>query len=137
MKRELELKKPLLVDGKEITKLYYDFDLFTEAMLARAEKIETESTQGIHPVLENNYGYHRIIAKMAIEAATPGVSYEDLSRVSGLDLFIFSKVGRDFLFELDTAPANSSGVVSEPIVKPSEEASELCETDLFTTPSET
>jgi hypothetical protein len=137
MKKELTLKKPLLVEGKEVTKLFYDFDLFDETMLNRAEKIENERSQGMHSIIENNYGYHMIIAKLAIEAATPGVSFEDLSRIKGFDLFTITKAGRDFLYELDTAPASSSGAVSEPIAEPTAETKEPCETGLFSTQSET
>jgi hypothetical protein len=137
MKKELKLKTPLLVDGKKVETMFYDFDNFDEALLDRAEKLELERSNGIHPVMENNYAYHKIIAKLAIEAATPGVSYEDLSRLKGLDLFVLSKVGRDFLFELDSAAANSSDAESVPTAESSEEASEPCETPRSSRPSAT
>lgn len=100
MKTKLKLKNAIKVDGKAVKELQFDSDLFTLEELSRANKLLNKLQKEGMFVQETDPDYHLIIARLLAEKTSKNeISYEDLSRIKGADLFALARVGRDFLLE--------------------------------------
>lgn len=114
------LKNPILVDGKEYAELPFDTSCYGASEHRLANKRFKEEIQG--GVQEVDFDYHLIIAKTIIEASSHGdITYDDLSRIKGSDLFKVQKAGRNFLFESEAEVQAISGEQSEAIAELSPE----------------
>lgn len=96
MKETLKLKKPLLVNGKEVTELTYDADEITISEYKEASKRAMSFDVSL---AESDYYLHLQIGFAAILAVNPGVDITDLERIAGLDLYKVSIIGRNFITE--------------------------------------
>jgi len=97
MKETLKLKKPLLVNGKEVTELTYDADEIT------IEEYKAASKRSISydvSIAESDYYLHLQIGFAAILAVNPDVDVADLERLKGRDLYAVSIIGRNFIIEV-------------------------------------
>ena len=121
MKTTITLKKAIKVDGKEVKELPFDTDVFGLEELERANKKLSALQKTGFFVQETDPDYHLIVARIVIEKSSKGkISYEDLARVKGADLFVIARAGRDFLLE-------SAGEVQENTEKQSEDIAESTE----------
>lgn len=106
MKETLKLKKPLLVNGKEVNELTYDADEITIQEYKAANKRTLSYDMSL---AESDYYLHLQIGFAAIIAVNPEIDISDLERMKGQDLYKVSIVGRNFITEAlaDFAEDNS------------------------------
>ena len=86
----INLLKPLLVNGKEIKVLKYDFEeidivTFKQAN-AFASRVPGLSMDGTVQIMENDYNIHLYLGFAAIAAVNPDITIRDLERIKGIDL---------------------------------------------------
>lgn len=96
----ITLVKPLLVNGKEIKTLNYDFEeidivTFKQAG-AFAQRVPGSSMDGNVQIMENDYNYHLYLGFAAIVAVNPDITIRDLERIKGVDLNVIQAAGRNF-----------------------------------------
>jgi hypothetical protein len=113
--KTIKLVNPIKVNGKDVKELPFDTSTYGMAEHKRANKIAAEQNMGVYvPAQENDYNYHLAIAQIIIEKTSNGeISIEDLSRVTGTDLFRLQGEGRNFLFESVQQSQESSDAPSE------------------------
>ena len=100
MKKTLELRQPILVDGKEVNKLDYDVALidseaFCDAFSYSASK--NASGKAKASVAETDTSLHLYLGFMAIKACNPNLDIADLERIKGFDLVEVMNIGRNFI----------------------------------------
>ena len=132
MKEKIELRQPLVIDGKEHKELTYDFDEigcdeFTMAYNYAASKSLQAVQKGkpSAPIMEQDTNFHMYLGMMAIVAANPSIDISDLERIKGVDLVVLAGVGRNFINGRLEEPLdqNSSEEPSETTPEPSTPAS--------------
>lgn len=96
MKETLKLKKPLLINGKEVTELTYDADEITISEYKEASKRAMSFDVSL---AESDYYLHLQIGFAAILAVNHDIDIADLERISGMDLYKVSIIGRNFITE--------------------------------------
>lgn len=99
MKKTLELRQPILVDGKEVNKLDYDASLidseaFCDAFSYSASK--NASGKAKASVAETDASLHLYLGFMAIKACNPNLDIADLERIKGMDIMEIMIIGRNF-----------------------------------------
>ena len=109
MKETLILKNPIKVEDEEVKVLEYDFDLYGMSEHERANSLRSKQNRGSsESVQEIDYTYHLIIGRIIIDKTmAPRVTYEDLSRLKGADIFQVQRIGRDFLLGSAELPAEN------------------------------
>ena len=106
------LIKPLLVNGKEIRTLKYDFEeidivTFKQAG-AFAQRVPGNNMDGNVQIMENDYNYHLYLGFAAIVAVNSDVTMRDLERIKGVDLNVIQAAGRNFTMGYVVGRLNSS-----------------------------
>ena len=96
MKETLKLKKPLLINGKEVKELTYDAD---EITIKEYKDASNRTISHEVSIAESDYYLHLHIGFAAIIAVNPEIDISDLERMKGLDLYKVSIVGRNFITE--------------------------------------
>lgn len=107
----IQLKRPLKVNGKDITELKTDFDAITPEAFIRAEALANakRANEGAGAsLMEVDYGFHLYLAFEAVKAADPSVDTADLERVTGPDLIKLMQAGRFFAVGADGDSLESS-----------------------------
>ena len=88
MKGTLKLKKPILINNKEVTELIYDTDEITIALMAEAEahKLKLVGPEVVS-VAETDNCYHLFLGMAACVAAMDKVIFEDLNnKLNAIDV---------------------------------------------------
>ena len=94
----IKLRRPLLVNGSELSELPYDLDKVTSDQFIRAEAAaKSKVTEFAFGVAENDYSFHLELGFAAIIAADPSIDQSDLDRITGRDLMEVMRVGRNFI----------------------------------------
>ena len=111
----IKLRKPLLVNGKELAELPYDIDAVTCEGFARAESEakRKKGAAGSAAVVEIDYTFQLYLGFEAVTAAEPSIDLADLERVSGPDLMQVMAVGRFFITGSEEPQESSSEAPSE------------------------
>ena len=126
MQNTIKLKKPITIDGKQVSEISYDADEITAVLYAEADAKKKVAAGmknvSISPAVEFDFGLHLYMGFAAAIAVNPGYTFEDLERVKGGDVMAFSNVGRNFLLQSDTSEESSSDERSEATAKPSTQA---------------
>jgi len=126
MQNIIKLKKPITIDGKQVSEISYDADEITAVLYAEADAKKKVAAGmknvSISPAVEFDFGLHLYMGFAAAIAVNPGYTFEDLERVKGADVMAFSNVGRNFLLQSDTSEESSSDERSEATAKPSTQA---------------
>lgn len=126
MQNIIKLKKPITIDGKQVSEISYDADEITAVLYAEADAKKKVAAGmknvSISPAVEFDFGLHLYMGFAAAIAVNPSYTFEDLERVKGADVMAFSNVGRSFLLQSDTSEENSSDERSEATAKPSTQA---------------
>lgn len=104
MKKTLELKNPVLIDGKQVSKLTYDVSEIDCMMFSKAssyaDAIAFEANREGKPsavIMEQNTNFHLYLGMMAIVAVNPSYAIADLERIKGFDLVNLTAIGRNFI----------------------------------------
>lgn len=95
----LKLRKPLLVNGKELTELTYDTGAITAQQFCDAERFcqAAQNYNASMATLEFDHSYHLYIGFMAIIAVNSSIDVKDIERIKGFDVAQIMKIGQNFI----------------------------------------
>lgn len=128
MKGNIELKKAIMIDGKEVKNLTYDTDKITVELYLRALSHATAKSGGITGVsIKLDAGAHLVLGMYAVIAENPKYDITDIERVSGSDIFQFVDIGMAFTIGREELIAKPSEKQSETTPKPSTQTSSSSE----------
>lgn len=100
-KGTIKLANPIMVDGKKVHKLAYDFDAITPDMFMEADVLAAGKAMQMKQVTattpELDASFHLQLGVQAVIAANPTWDVMDVSRIRGLDVYRVMAVGRDFM----------------------------------------
>ena len=119
MKEVLKLVKPILLEGRKVSELDYDFDEITPALFAEAEAMKNKQVGtvrfqgGATGTMELDYSFHLYLGMAAIIAANPLIEFEDLLEIKGKDVYTLMKVGRSFMTPSEESQEDNSEELSE------------------------
>ncbi len=123
MRQKLTLKKPLLINGNNVSELEYDADEITSQLFAEADskKMQAASSKSgnMAGAVELDYSFHLYLGFAAIIAVDHKITMEDLERIKGHDLKEVMKIGRNFILRSEESEENVSEVQSETTPEPS------------------
>lgn len=115
MKKTFELRKPIMINNKEVKELTYDFDEITcddfTMASAYADSKGFRANQNGRPsmaVIEQNANIHMYIGMMAIIAVNRDIDITDLERIKGYDLVAIAGIGRNFILGKSEEPSSQS-----------------------------
>lgn len=101
---KIELRQPLLINGKEVKELTYDFneidcDGFSLAFSYASSKSLTATQKGKPnaSIMEQDANFHMYLGMMAIIAVNPEIDITDLERIKGFDIVMLAGLGRNFI----------------------------------------
>lgn len=100
----IELRRPLLVNGKKLTELPCDMDAIGPDEFIRAEALANakRNNEGSpSSMAELDTGFHLYLGFMGVCAADPSVDVADLERIRGVDLVRIAGIGRFFALGAD------------------------------------
>jgi len=101
MLETIELRSPVLIDGKRVRELTYDVDLVSSDQFIEAEilaaNVATMLRKVSTKVVELDAGFQYYLGVMAILAVNPSYAIEDIERIKGPDVLKVMKVGRNFM----------------------------------------
>lgn len=101
MVESVELRKPVTIDDERVKELTYDIDGITSDQFIEAEilaaNVATRLRKVSAKVVELDAGFHYYLGCMAIIAANPGYSVEDIERIEGPDVLKIMRIGRNFM----------------------------------------
>lgn len=99
MENILELKTPLMINGKEVKELTYNTAEITVSQFCEAESYSFVSGAGKPKMAqhESDHGLHIYLGMMAVIAVNPQIDVKDLERLKGYDLVKLANIGRNFI----------------------------------------
>lgn len=106
-----KLRKPLLVNGKELTELTYDFEEIDGALWDEA--VRRAGKRDNFNISLYDYIFHKCLAFAAVIAVNPSIDWDDLDRLKGLDLQRLANIGLTFM--TDSSEELSLETSEEPI----------------------
>lgn len=111
--KTLELKNPIMIDGKEVAKLTYDSNEIDGILFATAETKKKTSVglknTTITPAAEFDVGLHLYLGFAAIIAVNPSYDFSDMERIKGRDVVEVMQIGRNFILKSEKEqPQNDS-----------------------------
>lgn len=122
MRKTINLKNPIMIDGKSVAEIVVDTDEITALLYAEADTRRRIAAGvkniSIVPAVEFDFGLHPYIGFAAAVAANPGYTFADLERVHGVDMIEFCEVGRNFLLKSEESQQSNSGEQSENTAEP-------------------
>lgn len=117
MKQVLKLKKPLLINGANVTELEYDAEEITSQLFAEADnkKMQAASSKNgnMAGAVELDYSFHLYLGFAAIIAVDHKITMEDLERIKGHDLKEVMKIGRNFILRSEESEESDLEAQSE------------------------
>lgn len=111
MKETLKLKKPLLVNGKEVNELAYDFDEIDGDLWDEA--VRKAGKRDNFNISLYDYIFHKCLAFAAVLAVSPELTWEDLNRLKAPDIQPLANLGLTFM--TDSSEESSQSNSEEPI----------------------
>ena len=119
MKGTIELKKAIMIDGKEVSSLTYDTDKITIESYLKALSHATQKSGGITGVnIKLDAGAHLVLGMYAVIAENPQYDITDIERVSGSDIIQLVDVGMAFTIGREVSTTEPSEKQSEIMPKP-------------------
>lgn len=116
---KIELKNPLKINGKTVKELSYDINQITAAGFAAAEFRKAQANGGkgapSAAAVELDYSMQLYLGFAAILAVNPEYDYNDMERITGVDVMGVMKIGRNFILAsaAEGSEADKSGDASE------------------------
>ena len=95
------LRKPIMINGKEVRELTYDVTQITAGQFCEAESRKNAASGGKNTgftMHETDSALHLYLGMMAVIAANPHIDVTDLERIKGMDMVKLATVGRNFIF---------------------------------------
>ena len=119
MKGTIELKKAIMIDGKEVNSLTYDTEKITIESYLKALSHATQKSGGITGVnIKLDAGAHLVLGMYAVIAENPQYDITDIERVSGSDIIQLVDVGMAFTIGREVSTTEPSEKQSEIMPKP-------------------
>lgn len=125
MKKKLELKSPIEVNGKTLDALEYDFneitcELYTMASNYADSKTLRANQQGrpSAAIMEQNVSFHMYLGMAAVISVNPDIDVMDLERMKGFDLIQITTLGRNFIAGRSEELLDQSGLEEQSEVTP-------------------
>lgn len=112
---EIELKKPLIVDGTPRRVLRYDADALTGNDYFRAENIKTQIAADDKSIpfslsVESDNQLHCILGWLAVLKVETDLQFDDFRRLALTDMYKLMKIGKITFFDAgDISPPASTG----------------------------
>ena len=100
-KDTLQLKNPIMIDGKKVAEVTYDSNEIDGILFATAEA-KRKSAAGMKNVsislsAEFDVGLHLYLGYAAIIAVNPDYDFSDVERIKGRDTVEVMAIGRNFM----------------------------------------
>lgn len=99
--KTLELKNPIMIDGKEVTAVTYDSNEIDGVLFATAEARKKAAAgmknTTIAPAAEFDFSLHLYLGYAAIIAVNPSYDFSDVERIKGPDTVKVMAIGRNFM----------------------------------------
>ncbi len=116
MRQKIELRQPIMINGKNYKELEYDFeeltceDYTTAATYADANALRaSRSGKPSAPIMEQNISFHMYLGMTAVVAANRElIDIADMERIKGYDLVEITQVGRNFIAGRSAEPSSPS-----------------------------
>lgn len=133
MKQKLELRMPIMINGRNYKELEYDFDNLScddyamAASYADAKSLAA-SRQGKPnaAIMEQNVNLHMYLGMFSIAAANKELAdISDLERIRGYDLVEITRIGRNFITGSSEEPSAQSSLEKPSEVTPGSTVPEL------------
>ena len=119
MKGTIELKKAIMIDGKEVNSLTYDTEKITIESYLKALSHATQKSGGITGVnIKLDAGAHLVLGMYEVIAENPQYDITDIERVSGSDIIQLVDVGMAFTIGREVSTTEPSEKQSEIMPKP-------------------
>lgn len=101
--KELKLRNPIKINGKEVTVLTHDANEIDGILFATAEA-KKKAAAGmknttLSPAVEFDFSLHLYLGYAAIIAVNPVYDFSDLERIKGFDTMDIMEIGRNFIFK--------------------------------------
>lgn len=97
MKGTVELRRPILIDGKEVKELSYDTDKISVELYLKAVNAAMAKGNGITGInIKVDAGVQLMIGLYSVVAENPAYDITDVERVTGADLMNFVDIGMAF-----------------------------------------
>lgn len=101
--KELKLRNPIKIDGKEVAVLTHDANEIDGILFATAEA-KKKAAAGmknttLSPAVEFDFSLHLYLGYAAIIAVNPDYDFSDLERIKGFDTMDIMEIGRNFIFK--------------------------------------
>jgi hypothetical protein len=101
--KELTLRNPIKINGKEVAVLTHDANEINGILFATAEA-KKKAAAGmknttLSPAVEFDFSLHLYLGYAAIIAVNPGYDFSDLERIKGFDTVDIMEIGRNFIFK--------------------------------------
>ena len=97
----LNLKNPIMINGKEVNTLTYDINEIDALLFADADAKKKAATgmktMSLSPAAEFDPGLHLYLGFAAIIAVNRDIDFADLERMKGKDTMEAMKIGRNFM----------------------------------------
>lgn len=111
--KELKLRNPIKIDGKDVAVLTYDANEIDGILFATAEA-KKKAAAGmknttLSPAAEFDFSLHLYLGYAAIIAVNPGYDFSDLERIKGSDTMDVMEIGRNFIFKSEEKEQQASG----------------------------
>lgn len=116
MRQKLELRQPIMINGKNYKELEYDFeeltceDYTTAATYADSKTFRaSQSGKPNAAIMEQNISFHMYLGMMAVVAANRElIDIADMERTRGYDLVKITQVGRNFIAGRSEEPSDQN-----------------------------
>lgn len=116
MRQKLELRQPVVINGKNYKELEYDFDELTcedyATAATYADSKALRASQSGKPnasIMEQNISFHMYLGMIAVVAANRElIDIADMERIKGYDLVKITQVGRNFIAGRSEEPSDQS-----------------------------
>ncbi|MDE5697626.1 MAG: early nodulin 20 (N-20) [Lachnospiraceae bacterium] len=133
MRQKLELRQPVVINGKNYKELEYDFDELTcedYTMAATyADSKAFRASQNGKPnaaIMEQNISFHMYIGMAAVVAANRElIDIADMERIKGYDLIKITQIGRNFIAGRSAEPSAQNSLERQSEVTPESTTQEL------------
>ncbi len=98
MKNYINLRKPIMINGKEVSKLSYDLEKVTIDDYLKALNLAVTKSGGITGTnIKLDSGAQLCIGMYAVLADNPEYDITDLDRITGFDVMEFANIGLNFI----------------------------------------
>ncbi|MDE6053402.1 MAG: early nodulin 20 (N-20) [Lachnospiraceae bacterium] len=126
MRQKIELRQPLMINGKNYKELEYDFDELTcedyTTAATYADSKALRASQSGKPnasIMEQNVSFHMYLGMTAVVAVNRElIDIADMERLKGYDLVEITQIGRNFITGRSAEPSEQNNLEKQSEVTP-------------------